>query len=87
MSPSYGAVDACAALCARLRAPGGVSALGTAAVGSAAPHVAATLLSLSPDGAVDGCGGDGASGRPYRVVNHGKSIAISWLSGFITHQV
>lgn len=46
---SYGPVDAAAALCARLRAPGGVSALGTAAVGSAGPKLAAVVLSLSPE--------------------------------------
>lgn len=48
-SVSYGPVDAAAALCARLRAPGGVSALGTAAVGSVAPKLAAVVLSLSPE--------------------------------------
>lgn len=46
---SYGPVDAAAALCARLRAPGGVSALGTAAVGSVGPKLAAVVLSLSPE--------------------------------------
>lgn len=39
--------DSATALCVRLRAPGGLSALGTAAVGSAVPRLAALVFSLS----------------------------------------
>ena len=42
-------LDAAAALCARLRMPGGAAALGTAAVGSAVPWALAAVFSLSPE--------------------------------------
>ena len=43
------AVDSAAALCVRLRAPGTLSALSTAALGSAAPRLLAWLWALPPD--------------------------------------
>ena len=75
---SYGPVDAAAALCARLRAPGGVGALGTAAVGSLGPKLAALVLSLSPDAGwkpsrvSDGQFSDGFLWEVQKMVKNGK---------------